>query len=126
MLPNQEPVREDLEKTIDNYLATYFGGEKEKQEWPFLKKIAIYFANWQKQQEYTCYEEAFEDGAKWKAEQLNTLLGILKLSTPQIQLDWVDNQWRISLFDKDSHWKDEAFSENIIDALKELIEKDYE
>lgn len=49
-LPKEEPVSEDLEAAIDNYLATYFGGEKEKQEWPFLKKMAIHFAAWQKQQ----------------------------------------------------------------------------
>ena len=44
----EEPVSEDLEQAIDTYLSTYFGGEKEKQDWPFLKKMAIYFANWQK------------------------------------------------------------------------------
>ena len=27
-------------------------------------------AKWQKEKEYTCYEEAFEDGAKWKVENL--------------------------------------------------------
>jgi hypothetical protein len=47
---HQESVSEDLEQTIDTYLATYFGGEKEKQDWPFLKKMAIHFANWQKEQ----------------------------------------------------------------------------
>lgn len=41
---------EDLEQAIDTYLATYWGGEKEKQEWPFLKKMAIHFAAWQKEQ----------------------------------------------------------------------------
>ena len=46
----QEPVSEDLEQAIDTYLATYFGGEKEKQDWPFLKKMAIHFAAWQKEQ----------------------------------------------------------------------------
>lgn len=46
----EEPASEDLEQAIDTYLATYFGGEKEKQEWPFLKKMAIYFAGWQKEQ----------------------------------------------------------------------------
>jgi hypothetical protein len=45
-----QPVNEDLEQAIDTYLATYFGGEKEKQDWPFLKKMAIHFAAWQKQQ----------------------------------------------------------------------------
>ena len=46
----KEPVSDDLDQAIDNYLATYFGGEKEKQDWPFLKKMAIHFAAWQKQQ----------------------------------------------------------------------------
>ena len=46
----EEPVSEDLEQAIDTYLATYFGGEKEKQDWPYLKKMAIHFAEWQKQQ----------------------------------------------------------------------------
>lgn len=32
--------------------------------------IARHFANWQKEQEYTCYEEAFEDGASWKKEEM--------------------------------------------------------
>ena len=44
-----EPASEDLEAAIDIYLSTYFGGEKEKQEWPFLKKMAIHFTNWHKQ-----------------------------------------------------------------------------
>lgn len=48
-LPN-EPVSEELEEAIDTYLKSYFGGEKEKQEWPFLKKMAIHFAQWQKAQ----------------------------------------------------------------------------
>ena len=46
---SEEPVSDDLEQAIDTYLATYFGGEKEKQDWPFLKKMAIHFANWHKQ-----------------------------------------------------------------------------
>ena len=46
----EKPVSEDLEEAIDTYLATYFGGEKEKQEHPFLKKMAIHFAMWQKEQ----------------------------------------------------------------------------
>jgi hypothetical protein len=46
----EEPASEDFEQAIDSYLATYFGGEKEKQNWPFLKKMAIHFVNWQKQQ----------------------------------------------------------------------------
>lgn len=46
-----KPVNEELEKTIDSFLATYFGSEKEKQEWPFLKKMAIHFAEWRKQKD---------------------------------------------------------------------------
>ena len=58
----KEPVSEDLEKAIDTYLATYFGGEKEKQNWPFLKKMAIHFAKWQKAQDQKTIELA-EDHA---------------------------------------------------------------
>lgn len=47
----EKSVSEELEQAIDTYLATYFGSEQEKQEWPFLKKMAIYFANWQKQKD---------------------------------------------------------------------------
>lgn len=46
----KEPVSEELEEAIDTYLKSYWGGEKEKQEWPFLKKMVIYFAKWQKEQ----------------------------------------------------------------------------
>lgn len=35
-----------------------------------LSRIAVRVAKWQKEKEYTCYEEAFEDGAKWKVENL--------------------------------------------------------
>ena len=35
-----------------------------------LSRIAVRVAKWQQEKEYTCYEEAFEDGAKWKAENL--------------------------------------------------------
>lgn len=48
--PKEEPASDDLEQAIDTYLATYFGGEKEKQDWPFLKKMAIHFAKWKEQQ----------------------------------------------------------------------------
>ena len=49
----KELVSEDLEEAIDTYLKSYWGGEKEKQEWPFLKKMAIYFAQWKKEQMMT-------------------------------------------------------------------------
>ena len=56
----KEPISDDLEQAIDTYLATYFGGEKEKQDWPFLKKMAIHFANWQKQKDSIPVSEDLE------------------------------------------------------------------
>ena len=47
---NEDPVSGELEQAIDTYLKSYWGGEKEKQDWPFLKKLAIHFAKWQKEQ----------------------------------------------------------------------------
>lgn len=47
---NEEPVSEDLQGAIDNYLATFFGSYKDQQMWPSLNKMAIYIANWQKEQ----------------------------------------------------------------------------
>ena len=47
---------------LSKYLATYWGGEKEKQDWPFLKKMAIHFTNWQKMQDQETIELA-EDHA---------------------------------------------------------------
>ena len=69
-----EPVSEDLEEAIDTYLATYFGSEKEKQDWPFLKKIAIHFANWQKKNDDYAIEIAHmageEEGKNIMKQQL--------------------------------------------------------
>ena len=75
-----EPASEDLEAAIDIYLSTYFGGEKEKQEWPFLKKMAIHFTNWHKQKneskvltEEQCRkirDDAFELGKDAMKQQL--------------------------------------------------------
>ena len=51
----QEPVSEDLEKEMDNYLPTVFskdmdGGEPRFTTWfKALRKTAIYFAKWQKE-----------------------------------------------------------------------------
>ncbi len=70
----EELVSEDLEKAIDTYLATYFGGEKEKQEWPFLKKMAIHFAEWQKKKDDYAIEIAHmageEEGKNIMKQQL--------------------------------------------------------
>ena len=57
----EKSVSEGLEQAIDTYLATYFGGEKEKQEWPFLKKMAIHFAEWQKQKDSIPVSEDLEE-----------------------------------------------------------------
>ena len=46
----KEPIDGDIEKAVDEYLSTYFGSEQEKQNWPFLKKMAIHFAEWQQEQ----------------------------------------------------------------------------
>ena len=76
----EEPVSEDLEEAIDTYLKSYWGGEKEKQEWPFLKKMAIYFAEWQKQKDsipvsgeleeasLEYFKQALKDGDKTKLD----------------------------------------------------------
>ncbi len=52
-----ESPSEDLEQAIDTYLSTYFGSEQEKQDWPFLKKMAIHFADWQKQKDAEAINE---------------------------------------------------------------------
>ena len=56
----EEPVSEDLEQAINTYLATYFGGEKEKQEWPFITKMVIHFAEWQKEQDKQWLAEEYK------------------------------------------------------------------
>ena len=60
----KEPVSEDLEEAAYQY-ANCFKNQFEMASMAFIKG-----AKWQKEQEYTCYEEAFEDGAKWKYEQM--------------------------------------------------------
>ena len=67
---NEDPVSEELEAAVDTYLATYWDGEKEKQDWPFLKKMAIYFAKWQK-------EQMMKDAIDTTIKQGCTNLGIL-------------------------------------------------
>jgi len=54
-----------------------------------LSRIAVRVAKWQQQQEYTCYEEAFEDGAKWKAEQFekNRLKHCDSITNEQAELE---------------------------------------
>ena len=36
-------------------------------------------------------------------KEIVTMLDTLKEKYPQIQLDWIKGQWRVSLFDKDCH-----------------------
>lgn len=73
----EEPVSEELEEAIDTYLATYFGGEKEKQDWPFLKKMAIHFAKWQRQKdEHLIWQTS---SANWQKERMiDKACGLLK------------------------------------------------
>lgn len=53
----KEPIDDDIEKAVDEYLSTYFGSEQEKQNWPFLKKMAMHFAAWQKQKDAEAINE---------------------------------------------------------------------
>ena len=61
----EEPVSEDLEEAAVEAFKQIVDSDKNN----FLE-IFKAGAEWQKAQEYTCYEEAFEDGAKWKVENL--------------------------------------------------------
>ena len=67
----EEPVSEDLEEDINKEWRCYSKDNDAAciNKFSFIL-IARHFANWQKEKEYTCYEEAFEDGAKWKNEQM--------------------------------------------------------
>lgn len=62
----QEPVSEDLGDYV-NELSKQFP----EVSFAKLSRIAVRVAKWQKEKEYTCYEEAFEDGAKWQGEKDN-------------------------------------------------------
>jgi len=89
---------EDLEQAIDTYLATYFGSEKEKQDWPFLKKMAIHFANWQKKKDDYAIEIAHmageEEGKNIMKQQMmaNAVDAVVKVDAggypyiPQMEL----------------------------------------
>lgn len=56
---------------------------------------------------------------------IKTALLALKEKYPKIQLefDWKDNKWKVSLFDNESHYKDEAIDGDIIGALKKLVDR---
>ena len=59
------PVSGDLEEaSLEYFKQALKDGDKTKLD---AFKAG---AQWQKEKEYTCYEEAFEDGAKWKMEQM--------------------------------------------------------
>ena len=67
----EEPVSEELEEDINKEWRCY----SKDNNVAYINKfsfilIARHFTNWQKEKEYTCYEEAFEDGATWKVENL--------------------------------------------------------
>ena len=64
----KEPASGDLEQAIDTYLSTYFGGEKEKRDWPFLKKMAIHFAEWQKQKDEAYTKSMYKIGINFCSE----------------------------------------------------------
>lgn len=105
---SQEPVSEDLEEAIDTYLATYFGGEKEKRNWPSLKKMAIHFAASQKQQ--------IMKGAKlsgWIARDEDGTLHVFEIEPRRIEEKgrWWDRDYQSIMFDKcefpNLTWEDE-------------------
>ena len=61
----KEPVSEELEEAMQHNAPDNIGID----DLLYWRNGFITGAKWQKEKEYTCYEEAFEDGAKWKAEQ---------------------------------------------------------
>lgn len=67
----QEPASEDLEEAAKLHVIETRG---EDVVWDENARCAMLDfkagAKWQKEKEYTCYEEAFEDGAKWKVKNL--------------------------------------------------------
>ena len=72
-----EPVSEDLDDVADRKFfenaklnSTGERYEIRKLGQSMFRHFAHYFADWQKEREYTCYEEAFEDGCKWQKEQM--------------------------------------------------------
>ena len=65
--PKEMPVSEDLEEEITKCYKSRIDLMMTRKQ---FGEIIHHFTEWQKAQEYTCYEEAFEDGAKWKIENL--------------------------------------------------------
>ena len=64
---NQEHVSEDLGEYI-NELSKQFP----EVSFAKLSRIAVRVAKWQEEQDNICYEEIFEEGAKWKNEQVTS------------------------------------------------------
>jgi hypothetical protein len=65
----EEPVSEGLEEATDNALNNVLNTHEIVNVRSCLEMFRL-GAKWQKEKEYTCYEEAFEDGVKWKVENL--------------------------------------------------------
>lgn len=64
---DEETVSEDLNKIAKEFADNI----TDKIGYKLQLRRAVYFgAQWQKEKEYTCYEEAFEDGAKWQKAKL--------------------------------------------------------
>jgi len=70
----EEPVYRELGKAAYDYGCTHLTWKDDGGEWIDTERPTelafLAGAEWQKQQEYTCYEEAFEDGSTWKKEQV--------------------------------------------------------
>ena len=64
----EEPVSEDLKEAADKALESISDQYDIISVGSCLEMFRL-GAEWQREQEYTCYEEAFEDGAKWKKEK---------------------------------------------------------
>ena len=94
----EEPVSKDLEEAAKEYVIKegYLAG----LHYNSMVRSFKAGANWQKQQEYTCYEEAFEDGAKWKYEQMMKDAGDVMVKNLDLLSYW-DCLTKLGCVDKD-------------------------
>lgn len=99
-LLQEDPVSGDLEEAADLYYEEYCPYEGEAK---VVNNIHdVYFpsqaiedafiagANWQKEQNNVCYEEAFEDGCKWYKEKM-----LKDAVDADAVFDYYDNQDRL-------------------------------
>lgn len=124
-LPN-EPISEDLEETIDTYLKSYWGGDKEKQEWPFLKKMAIHFAEWQKQKDSIPVSEELEIAAKeWLRPQLDKSYANYG-EAKMMELTRFDGYAMLDAIEFGAKWKEQQLEKNRLAACDKQTEEEAE